>query len=682
MTQTQNHWSLQSRRGLTAKQHAFRSIVAASMMIVATAATGDSTKPSRPLLTYFRTPAIPLSGWDSPAISNNWLWAQAAAEGSLLGMEDIRSGAEKPTSGSIDVYVNGRLLRPDPAIADWLPNSVTRRATVGGLQYVGEVRVARQCYALLSRLEVRNPTDAAVQIKLELRTAPGGGSAAIQGSSANQAQEFTIEAGGSKVFRAVNAFRRDAIAIAQLLDGFDDEWRSSEAYWEELLEDAYTPGPGALLSGGVPTFHTDDDAAARFYNFGIVTSLMLMKNDPDNQSGQNLYVTALPDAGYGTYMYLWDVGYASEILAMLDPLALKSILEAWAGADIHSLLAVAYDDPAKAFAPGRFYAANGSMFAFSVWNYVNYTGDYEFLNHRTGAKSVLDVLRTAADWHKTRPQKNGLSHYGTEDNLFDDVTVRNYDHYVAAPNAADVWVNRSLAELYAKLYDDSATAAELRIEADRIAKTVIRELYNDKGEHVGTWQQLHEDGSKTQLRHSWDFMLVGTFMAQDLSVSQKRQMRDWFVGNLVRFNAKDCWVVSQDPRDGNNGEHQMEHNGRGAYPAWPYHDGWALRSLGYPQDMVALLSVIDGATRNGAIGQGYFPNGVRCRSNWANIAGATAAAYPLHNLFGVWPGLDKFSPKPELAGFDPKARFDNVPVRGTLYRINADGAREMGRISN
>jgi hypothetical protein len=83
-------------------------------------------------------------------------------------------------------------------------------------------------------------------------------------------------------------------------------------------------------------------------------------------------------------------------------------------------------------------------------------------------------------------------------------------------------------------------------------------------------------------------------------------MRDWFLGHLVRLQSDDKWVVAQDPRDGNNGIHQMEHNGRGAYPAWPYHDGWALKALRYPRDTIDLLRLIAGVR---AVGQGYSPDG-------------------------------------------------------------------------
>ena len=207
-----------------------------------------------------------------------------------------------------------------------------------------------------------------------------------------------------------------------------------------------------------------------------------------------------------------------------------------------------------------------------------------------------------------------------------------------------------------------------------IADALLKHLYNDQGEYAGTWKQRHQDGRALQIRHSWDFMNAGTFLADDLSPDQRQQMRDWFVGNLIRLRSDDVWVVAQDPRDGNNGPHQMEHNGRGAYPAWPFHDGWALKAMGFYPDVVDLLRVIDGITRMGPIGQGYDPAGRRCRSNWVNASGATAAAYLTRNVFDIAPNLDDFSPRPRLGNLDPNACFENVPVRGKLYRVTAHGA--------
>jgi hypothetical protein len=644
----------------------------------------------QPDLQYFHVPGIPLDGYDAPAICNNWLWAKAGTgeHDGLLCMQNVRPGAQSQFQGTILISVGGHPLKPNPQAAEWWPNKIIRRATMDGLSFCGIVATGREKYALLNRLVVSNLTSKAKTLDLELTFIAHGGLHGMveQPTTHNQSagkETYRFEGqrvapGESREFRAVNLYRGTPGGRDQLVRDFESEWKASNAYWNELLDDAYTPGPGPFVSGGAPRLVSRDSAAQRFYNFGVLTALMLLKRDPDKAVPENLYVTAMPDSDYGITSYIWDVGYASELLAMMDPRALRAMIERWALADPHAILSVPYQERHPS-AGGRFYASNGSMFFFSAWNYLNYTGDYAWLDQRIGARSLLEHLRRAADWHQTRRQWNGLADYGEEGNLFDDITVPGYHHFVAAPNAADVWVNRSLAELYEHVRKDADTAGRLRAEAARIAGALNRYLYNAQGDHAGTWKQHHLDGEETQLRHSWDFMCAGSFLSTDLAPSQKREMRDWFMQHLVRPGSDDRWVVAQDPRDGNNGPHQQEHNGRGAYPAWPYHDGWALHAMGFQEDVLAVLRLIERVTSMGALGQGYRPDGRRCRDNWANAAGSSAAAYLLHNVFDVWPGPGRFSPNPQLLDFDPTAEFQDVPVCGTLYRINARGAEPMAR---
>jgi hypothetical protein len=660
-----------------------------SMLPILAGSVGGAAEPAKPPwpdLDYFHVPAIPLDGQDAPAICNHWLWAQAGtgARSGILNMEDVRPGAQKQFHGTTLVSVNGHDLKPTPPVADWWPNKVLRRAVWEGVEFEGTVVAAHDRYALLNRLVISNATAQPKRLKLEIAFVSNGGLHGCleaadsqkhgRGSETLQFREILLPPGEAQTLHTVNLYRGTVGDLGHLLRNFEAESRASDGYWNQLLQDAFTPGPGLLLSGGAPRFVTQDAAAKRFYHFGIITTLMLLKRDLDKAAAANLYVTALPDEAYGTTSYIWDIGYASELLAMMDPQALRTLVERWAISDPHRILNAPYDQPPRPGTSDWFYAANGSMFFFSAWNYLNYTGDYAWLNQQVGDRTILEHLRRAADWHKTRPQWKGLAHYGEERNLFDDITVPGYSHFVAAPNAADVWINRALADIYDQVRHDPATAETLRAEARRIAEALKASLYQPKGSFAGTWKQRHLDGWELKIRHSWDFMCAGSFMAQDLSANQKQQMRDWFMANLVRPETDGRWVVAQDPRDGNNGEHQQEHNGRGAYPAWPYHDGWALHAMGYDKDVITLLRVIQRVPEMGAFGQGYNPAGRRCRSNWANVAGGSAAAYLLHNVFDIWPGLGPFRPAPRLAGFDASGYFESVPVRGKLYRVSSRGA--------
>ena len=642
---------------------------------------------SCPTLDDFHVQEIPLDGHDAPAITNHWIWAQADGRfgKGILNMEDVRAGAAPMLQGTMVVRVNGQEVVAS-GTADWRPNQVVRRGRHDGLELTGTVRTAEKEYALLSRLKIRNPGKEPRVVTLQLDFATNCSNVGTAetpdvieqkaGAKVYHFGEFAIPPGHSRQIRCVHLYRGNSEQLSSLLSQFESEWAASDCYWNAVLEDAFTPGPGLYLSGGMPRLVTEDAEVKRLYRFGVVTLLMLLKNDPDRRTDTNWYGTSMPDASYGTESFVWDVGYASDVLALMDPIALRNVLEHWAAMGVHEHLCIPYNDGPSVLGP-RFYAASGSLFFLSAWNYINYTGDYGWLDEAVAGKTMLGHLRHVADWHKTRPQWNGLAHYGEEMNLFDDDTVPGYHHFVAAPNAADVWINRRLADIYERLYRDVTTARRLREEADRIVRALLEHLYNSEGEHAGTWKQRHMAGDFLQIRHSWDFMNAGSFLANDLSDAQRQQMRDWYANSVVRFESDDIWVIAQDPRDGNNGPHQMEHNGRGAYPAWPYHQGWALKELGFHGDVARLLRLLCGVTRYGAIGQGHFPNGRRCRSGWASAAGATSATFVLDNLFDIRPTLGVFHPRPRLDGFDNEALLENVVIQSVRYRVTKHGCESM-----
>lgn len=88
--------------------------------VVGKAKSAGSGRPNAaPDLDYFFTPNIPVDGWDAPAISNHWLWAQAAFRNGrgILNMEDVRCGGQPTFNGTAIVVANGREVRPGKTVA-------------------------------------------------------------------------------------------------------------------------------------------------------------------------------------------------------------------------------------------------------------------------------------------------------------------------------------------------------------------------------------------------------------------------------------------------------------------------------------------------------------------------------------------------------------------------------------
>jgi hypothetical protein len=162
-----------------------------------------------------------------------------------------------------------------------------------------------------------NRTDRPIELRIELRLLHNGGLHASVEQPAQRIEEsgaticrfepIKLYPGQTRCIRAVHLYRSDSETLARILASFDEQWQASDDYWNELLTDAYTPGHGDYLSGGMPQSHTTDNDIRHFYHFGVVTALMLLKRDPDCFCKSNLYVTAMPDADYGTSCYLWDL---------------------------------------------------------------------------------------------------------------------------------------------------------------------------------------------------------------------------------------------------------------------------------------------------------------------------------------------------------------------------------------
>jgi hypothetical protein len=93
-----------------------------------------------PDLDYYRVDNLPIFGHDAPVISNNWLWARA--DDGVLNMRNVRCGIQDQFDGTIEVKVNGQVVRTDPLVAAWWPNKLIRRKISDNIECEGIVIAA------------------------------------------------------------------------------------------------------------------------------------------------------------------------------------------------------------------------------------------------------------------------------------------------------------------------------------------------------------------------------------------------------------------------------------------------------------------------------------------------------------------------------------------------------------
>ena len=207
---------------------------------------------ARPNLEYFHTPNLRMIDTetqkpthDAPVITNNRIWAQAAAlkgQNGLLNMEDVWAGRERIWHrNTLLVNVNHENLAPEPADADWWPNRVRRRATVGSIDFEGNVKVARHKMALLSELKVVNTGSEPQKLRLAFEFGQGSGlfgmvekpDALIQMADGRTFYLFendTVAPGQTVYYHAINLYRDSEKTRDLMLEEFDHHWQRSDEY--------------------------------------------------------------------------------------------------------------------------------------------------------------------------------------------------------------------------------------------------------------------------------------------------------------------------------------------------------------------------------------------------------------------------------------------------------------------
>src|SRR5256886_9332779 len=178
-----------------------------------------------------------------------------------------------------------------------------------------------------------------------------------------------------------------------------------------------------------------------------------------------IYTLSLHDA---LPIFPWDTSLTSLSLALLDPDALRRLVENWFVQDMHQHLATDY---VSGEGVGPWYAVNDMAIVRCAQNYLRVTGDFAWLDKRVGESTALDHLVSHATyWKQLDKQGHGFGDYGKIENLLEVVST--YLHETAGMNAGNVSSMRFVASLLERR-GDSSRAAQLRTEATDLAQTLI-----------------------------------------------------------------------------------------------------------------------------------------------------------------------------------------------------------------
>jgi hypothetical protein len=627
-----------------------------------------------------------------------------------------------------ELFLNGRILlsypEGDKVTYQWFPHRVLRQTSANGLQFSTEMFMPAKHRAVAQVIRIRNlgSSKRAITLGLDMRAgvarkpgpwftnSPGEAdnkiewsadrgclifearhsqAASIQGISPKPIRvvegrmlifEMTLGPGETKELHYVNSVdqdRQSALATYDALQsGLPQIDRDQERDFNRLIKSAFTPG-NSDFSGHLPQLETDNESLWQLYHAGFKNLLFARRVSPDSAYGTT-YLT-LGGRVIQTLSFPWDTSLTSLSLALLDPDALRRLVEAWFVADMHQHLATDY---LTGEAMGPWYAVNDMAIVRCAQNYLRVTGDFAWLDKRIGEKSALDHLAYLATyWKELDKNSHGLGDYGKLENLLEVVST--YLHETAGMNAGNVASMRFVADLLDRR-GDSSRASQLRAEAKGLAQGINRKLYVTG---KGYWQCGQPDGSFVEVRHCYDFLSVLENMPDDLSAVQKSEMHQFFWRELH----SDFWMRALSPNDADDTWNiRPDHSWLGAYCAWPPMTAKGLYKTGPSARISAWLKNVAKAGSQGPIGQAHFvesafpleggaaykcPYDLPYMNDWCCIAGGAFTDLVIDTIFGSDLTLsDGVNVRSHVPDFDPNARLRNLRHQGKNYLVSAKGA--------
>ena len=482
--------------------------------------------------------------------------------------------------------------------------------------------------------------------------------------------------GKTEVLEFVMAFGDPGTAqprAARWAKQFDTVFADAKRLWEQRYAQVFTPHNG-FFEGNLPVLQTDDPAIRRNYYMGVVTMLLMFRDQLPYSP--RVFLAGGPRYG-ASVMFIWDTGMMDTLFALLEPAAMREYVIKTLQWDLDSYLAFDYYGN-RAF--GYRYVANYPMLFRIATTYLRVTGDRAFLNQKVGDKTVLEQLdRLALHYQNYLMPEGGLADFGGDPWHFLEC-VPTYIHATAGFNAAYVTMLRDMADLY-EFEGNHALADQRRAAAEKLIKAIYPQLYVPG---MGFWQSRYPDGRQFDMRHCLDFQFVAQGIGQDLPAPVRKEMRDFVVGELLMKN----WMRAQSLQDpAAEQSDRPDHGPMGAYSGWPPETTDGLCHLGYWKDALDFYRHCEAATHEGAFSQGaefYGPTkkdydapvriataGTICREA---LCGADFTDVMIRTIFGFHPSLNLNNQSPLWAADQNRtfsAKLRHLRWRNSLITINS-----------
>lgn len=191
---------------------------------------------------------------------------------------------------------------------------------------------------------------------------------------------------------------RDQEATAELLNEamaqFDALMDATKASWTEALRQA-------------PSLECPDPDVENMWNWAWVNLELLDRTSPNCAWLPHVEYTSL---SHLPTVYGWDHLYTTMVQMFFQP--------EWAKQVLREFLRRQWDDGYIDAAihpngrPGHLMLQTHAIFALALWNYVQTTGDPEFLNESVNEKTVYQRVKLAFDWYEKGGKYITCFHHG------------------------------------------------------------------------------------------------------------------------------------------------------------------------------------------------------------------------------------------------------------------------------
>ena len=402
---------------------------------------------------------------------------------------------------------------------------------------------------------------------------------------------MSLKPGASATINYVLVVGEDDKAVEALASDwakhFDASFDRVPTDWQEQFDAMFTPN-NSRFSGNLPTLVTPDEKVRRVYYMSAVSLLSVLRTG--FPIAPRVYVSNTPESNC-TMMYFWDTREWATVFALLDPVTLKNCLRSWLAKGIYNGYAEEY---LTGTLRGPWYSANDYSVFILLNDYLNVTGDKAFLSENIAGKTVLEHMDAiSTHWESLVKPGQTLADYGGKANLLECVPT--YINQVASFNAANIWMMRRVAEIE-EAEGNTARAAELRAKAARLLPAVLA-LY-EPGQ--GVWDTLHDDGSRVQARHVFDFTTIGLTIPDDLTPKMRGEMTDFVERELLT----DHWMRAQSLSDiAAAVSNRPDHGPMGAFCAWPAETAATFCEFGEYDKAVDVFHRCVGVTYEGPFSQ-------------------------------------------------------------------------------